>query len=55
VNKWTKAALIALRIAIGWHFLYEGLWKIGSDNGATSYATARFAVQANTARLRDLL
>ena len=31
MSNWTKALLVALRIAIGWHFLYEGVWKIDSD------------------------
>ena len=53
MNQWTRAALIALRIVVGWHFLYEGLWKIDSDTGATAYTTARYTLQANTARLHD--
>lgn len=53
MNKWTKASLIALRIAVGWHFLYEGLWKIDSGNGGVGYATSRYALQAATARLHD--
>jgi uncharacterized membrane protein YphA (DoxX/SURF4 family) len=53
VNPWTKAFLIALRIAVGWHFLYEGLFKMDSDNGATDYTTARYVLQTSTARLRD--
>jgi uncharacterized membrane protein YphA (DoxX/SURF4 family) len=53
MNNWTKASLIALRIVVGWHFLYEGLWKIDSDNGSTSYTTSRYTLQATTARMRD--
>jgi uncharacterized membrane protein YphA (DoxX/SURF4 family) len=53
VNQWTRAALIALRIVVGWHFLYEGLWKTDSDTGSTAYTTARYTLQANTARLHD--
>lgn len=53
MNKWTKASLIGLRIAVGWHFLYEGVWKIDSDNGSTAYSTSRYTLQASTARMRD--
>jgi uncharacterized membrane protein YphA (DoxX/SURF4 family) len=53
VNRWSKGFLIALRIAVGWHFLYEGVFKIDSDTGSTSYQTARYGLQASTARLRD--
>jgi uncharacterized membrane protein YphA (DoxX/SURF4 family) len=53
VNGWSKAFLIALRIAVGWHFLYEGLWKIDSDTGATSYATSWYTLQSSVGRLRD--
>ena len=27
------AAVAILRIAIGWHFLYEGLWKLMQSDG----------------------
>ncbi len=40
MNRWSKGFLVALRIAVGWHFLYEGLWKLDSDTGATAYATS---------------
>lgn len=50
---WTNITLIALRIAIGWHFLYEGIYKADSDTGAVSHSTSRFALQTSTARLRD--
>jgi uncharacterized membrane protein YphA (DoxX/SURF4 family) len=53
MNHWTRAALIALRIAVGWHFLYEGLFKIGSDTGATAYSPARYTLQAATGRLHE--
>jgi uncharacterized membrane protein YphA (DoxX/SURF4 family) len=53
MTQWTKAALIALRIAVGWHFLYEGIWKIQSDTGSATYTTARYTLQATTARLHD--
>lgn len=53
MNKWTKALLVALRIAVGWHFLYEGLWKIDSDKGAVSYATSWYIIHSSVERLRD--
>lgn len=53
MTQWSKAALIALRIVVGWHFLYEGLWKIQSDTGSATYTTARYTLQATTARLHD--
>ena len=28
-----KMFLAAMRIAIGWHFLYEGLWKLMQKDG----------------------
>jgi uncharacterized membrane protein YphA (DoxX/SURF4 family) len=53
MNVWSKGCLVALRIAVGWHFLYEGQWKIDSDSGATAAVTSRYAVQAATARLHE--
>ena len=53
MNRWSKTFLIALRLAIGWHFLYEGLWKINSDTGSTSYAAAWYPLQTSVARLHD--
>jgi uncharacterized membrane protein YphA (DoxX/SURF4 family) len=53
MNRWSKGFLVALRIAVGWHFLYEGLWKIQSDTGATAYATSWRPLQSSIARLRD--
>lgn len=53
MNRWHKVILVALRIAIGWHFLYEGLFKIDSDTGSAAYATARYSLQSSTARLHD--
>jgi uncharacterized membrane protein YphA (DoxX/SURF4 family) len=44
---------VCLRIAVGWHFLYEGLWKIDSDTGAAAYATSWYPLQTSVARLRD--
>ncbi len=52
MNPWSKAFLIALRIFVGWHFLYEGVYKVESDTGSTVYSTSRYAIQGATARLR---
>jgi len=43
------------RIAIGWHFLYEGIFKIASDSLPDPYRTSRYFLQASTGRLRDSL
>ncbi|WP_321477590.1 hypothetical protein [uncultured Paludibaculum sp.] len=53
MNRWSKSLLVALRIAIGWHFLYEGVYKIDSDRGTAQYAAARYPLQAATGRLRN--
>ena len=53
MNRWSKAFVVALRIAVGWHFLYEGLWKIDSETGSASYATSWYTLQTSVARLRD--
>jgi uncharacterized membrane protein YphA (DoxX/SURF4 family) len=53
VNRWSRGFLVALRLAVGWHFLYEGVWKIDSDTGAASYVTSWYALQSSVARLRD--
>lgn len=55
MNTTTKVLLVLLRIAIGWHFLYEGVFKIDSDQAAHRYLTSRYFLQASTGRLRDLL
>ncbi len=44
-----------LRIAIGWHFLYEGLWKLDTDDAGRQMLTSRYFLQSSTARLRDAL
>jgi uncharacterized membrane protein YphA (DoxX/SURF4 family) len=53
MNRISNGFLIALRIAVGWHFLYEGLWKIDSDTGATAYATSWYPLQSSLARMKD--
>jgi uncharacterized membrane protein YphA (DoxX/SURF4 family) len=35
VTGWTILFFVVLRVAIGWHFLYEGIWKI-KDGGFSS-------------------
>lgn len=52
MNRWSKGLLIALRIAVGWHFLYEGIWKVRSDTGATAYATSWYPLEPGLARLK---
>lgn len=38
---WTLLFMVLLRIAIGWHFFYEGIWKVQQDDWrATSYLVA---------------
>ena len=53
MNRWMTAFLLALRIAIGWHFLYEGVWKLTSDSGAAQYATPWYVLQSSVGRLRE--
>ncbi|GMU22995.1 MAG: hypothetical protein AMXMBFR13_30790 [Phycisphaerae bacterium] len=36
VTGWTVLFFVLLRVAIGWHFFYEGMWKIKSDGGFSS-------------------
>jgi uncharacterized membrane protein YphA (DoxX/SURF4 family) len=43
---------MCLRLAVGWHFLYEGLWKIDSDTGTAAYSTSWYPLQTSVARLR---
>jgi len=41
VTGWTIFFMVLLRIAIGWHFFYEGVWKLVQDDWrATSYLVA---------------
>jgi len=52
VSKGTKLLLVALRIAIGWHFLYEGLWKLDSEAQAPVSQPSWYALASATAALR---
>jgi uncharacterized membrane protein YphA (DoxX/SURF4 family) len=53
MNRVARVLLILLRISIGWHFLYEGIFKIQSDTGSVSYDTSWYTLQTSLARLRD--
>ena len=41
-SRWNAVFVAVLRIAIGWHFLYEGLWKLMQTEGwsCASYLNA---------------
>jgi uncharacterized membrane protein YphA (DoxX/SURF4 family) len=52
VSNGTKALLILLRVAIGWHFLYEGVWKIDSQAPATVSQPSWYTLYSATAALR---
>ena len=45
------ALLVVLRISIGWHLFYEGLWKLGTQNSASPW-TAEPYLKNDTGRLR---
>jgi uncharacterized membrane protein YphA (DoxX/SURF4 family) len=53
MNRVARVLLIVLRISIGWHFLYEGVFKMQSDTGAAAYDTSWYTLQTSLARLRD--
>lgn len=41
VTGWTIVLMVLLRISIGWHLFYEGIWKLNEGNWtATSYLVA---------------
>jgi len=41
VTGWTILFMVCLRVAIGWHFAYEGIWKLQQDGWrATGYLVA---------------
>lgn len=42
VTAWTILFMVLLRVAIGWHFLYEGIWKVEHFNqfSSTPYLVA---------------
>ncbi len=47
--------LVLLRITIGWHFLYEGLWKLDQDNIPEQVTTSRYVIYNATSGLRGFL
>ncbi len=55
MNRASIALVVLLRMAIGWHFLYEGVWKIRSEDTGAQYHTSRYFLQASVGRLRDAL
>ena len=42
MNAGTKIFLVLLRVAIGWHFFYEGIYKISSERAGAQPFTAEF-------------
>ena len=46
------ALLVVLRISIGWHLFYEGLWKLGTQNTPTPW-TAEGYLKNSTGPLRS--
>ena len=36
------ALLVVLRISIGWHLFYEGLWKLGTQNTASPWSAENY-------------
>jgi uncharacterized membrane protein YphA (DoxX/SURF4 family) len=46
--------LVLLRVAIGWHFFYEGVWKINSHAPGHTPFTAEHYLRASQGPLRDL-
>jgi uncharacterized membrane protein YphA (DoxX/SURF4 family) len=53
VNTATKVFLVLLRIAVGWHFLYEGIFKMEQDGFGPPAPGARHFLQTSVARLRE--
>jgi uncharacterized membrane protein YphA (DoxX/SURF4 family) len=47
------AALVLLRVAVGWHFLYEGLWKIDSWRKGTKPFSAEGYIANSSGPLRS--
>ena len=52
MNRAAGVLLIVLRVSIGWHFLYEGVFKIQSDKGAVSWDTSWYTLQTSLEQLR---
>ena len=47
------ALLVVLRISIGWHLFYEGLWKLGTKNTATPWTSEGY-LKNSTGPLRTM-
>lgn len=47
------ALLVVLRMSIGWHLFYEGLWKLGTQNTASPW-TAEGYLKNSTGPLRTM-
>ena len=41
MNSGTKIFLVVLRVAIGWHFFYEGMYKLTSERAGAQPFTAQ--------------
>jgi uncharacterized membrane protein YphA (DoxX/SURF4 family) len=52
VSRLACVFLVALRLAIGWHLLYEGLWKLNTQQGPTPW-TAEGYLKNATGPFRD--
>ncbi len=55
MNAGTKIFLVLLRVAIGWHFFYEGIYKISSERAGAQPFTAEFYLRASKGPAADLL
>ena len=53
MNTGTKVFLVLLRIAIGWHFLYEGVYKLTSHEPGRQPVTSEPYLLASDGPLRD--
>jgi uncharacterized membrane protein YphA (DoxX/SURF4 family) len=53
MNRTTKILLVLLRIVIGWHFLYEGVFKIESDHLRQQYLTSHYYLRTANADLHE--
>lgn len=53
INVLTKIFLVLLRIAIGWHFLYEGLHKLESFHEGSKPFSAEAYLRRSTGPFRD--
>ena len=54
MNTPSKIFLVFLRLVIGWHFLYEGVWKVDSQaRDGQAYIATRYGLDQSIERLRD--